>query len=57
VIANMQAALQAEGYYNGPISSILDAATQAAVAQYQQDHGLAVTSAVDEPTLESLGFT
>ncbi|HEY4272170.1 MAG TPA: peptidoglycan-binding domain-containing protein [Candidatus Udaeobacter sp.] len=56
VIANMQAALQAQGYYNGSINGILDAATQAAVAQYQQDHGLAATSAVDEPTLESLGF-
>ena len=57
VIANVQAALQALGYYHGPINGFLDWATQTAIANYQQDHGLYVTSAIDEPTLAALGMT
>jgi Putative peptidoglycan binding domain len=57
VIANVQVALQELGYYNGPINGFLDSATRAAIANYQQDHGLYVTSAIDEPTLAALGMT
>ena len=56
VIANVQAALADQGYYDGPIDGVLGPLTRAAIALYQQDHGLYVTSAVDEPTLASLGM-
>ncbi len=56
VVANVQAALQAQGYYNGEVDGILGPLTRAAIARYQQDHGLYITSAIDEPTLESLGM-
>jgi hypothetical protein len=56
VIANVQAALQEQGYYQGEVDGILGPLTRAAVARYQEDHGLYVTSAIDEPTLSSLGM-
>ena len=57
VIANVQAALQELGYYNGPIDGVLGLAMRDAIANYQRDHGLYTTSAIDEPTLEALGMT
>lgn len=56
VIANVQIQLYNEGYYDGQIDGILGPDTQAAIADYQADHGLAVTAAIDEPTVESLGL-
>lgn len=56
VTANVQAALQALGYYHGPIDGLLGAATQEALANYQRDHGLYITSAIDESTLAELGM-
>jgi hypothetical protein len=56
VIANVQTQLYNEGYYNGPIDGILGPDTRAAIADYQADRGLAVTAAIDEPTVESLGL-
>jgi hypothetical protein len=56
VIANVQAALQGQGYYRGEVDGILGPLTRAAIANYQQDHGLYITSAIDEPTLASLGM-
>jgi len=35
---------------------VLGRQTRYALAQFQADHGLAVTSAVDEPTLATLGL-
>ena len=55
-VANVQAALQGLGYYHGPINGYLDSATRAAIANYQRDRGLYITSAIDEPTLASLGM-
>ena len=55
-VANVQATLQQLGYYNGPINGLLDYATRVAIANYQRDHGLCATSAIDEPTLASLGM-
>src|SRR5919204_95623 len=46
VIANVQAALADQGYYDGPIDDVLGPLTRTAIALYQQDHGLYVTSAV-----------
>ncbi len=57
VVANVQASLQEQGYYEGEIDGVLGPLTRAAIAAYQQDHGLYVTSAIDEPTLEELGMT
>jgi Putative peptidoglycan-binding domain-containing protein len=56
VITNVQTQLYNDGYYDGPIDGILGPDTRAAIADYQADHGLAVTAAIDEPTVESLGL-
>ena len=56
VIANVQSALQAKGYYQGMVDGMLGPLTRAALAQYQADHGLYPTSAIDQPTLRTLGF-
>ena len=40
-IASLQRALSARGYYAGPVTSQLDAATGDAIARYQSDTGLA----------------
>lgn len=57
VVANVQAALQQQGYYEGEVDGLLGPLTRAALARYQQDHGLYTTSAIDQPTLNSLGFS
>lgn len=56
VIANVQAALQQQGYYQGEVDGLLGPITRDAIANYQRDHGLYMTSAIDHPTLESLGM-
>jgi Putative peptidoglycan binding domain len=56
VIANVQASLQEQGYYHGEVDGILGPLTRAAIADYQRDHDLYITSAIDEPTLASLGM-
>jgi hypothetical protein len=57
VVANVQAALQAQGYYQGEVDGLLGPLTREAIAGYQRDHSLYMTSAIDQPTLESLGMT
>lgn len=57
VIANVQSALQQQGYYQGQVDGLLGPQTRAAIADYQRANGLAETAAVDQPTLESLGMT
>jgi len=56
IIANVQTALQQNGYYSGPINGSVDSATRAAIANYPRDQGLVVTATIDEPTVESLGL-
>ncbi len=56
VVINVQAQLQRGGYYSGPTDGVLGPMTRQAIGSYQADHGLAVTSAVDEPTLAELGL-
>lgn len=56
VVANVQSELQAQGYYHGEVDGLLGPLTRAAVADYQRDHGLYTTAAIDEPTMQSLGF-
>ncbi len=56
VIANVQAALQQQGYYHGEVDGLLGPLTREAIAGYQRDRGLYETAAIDRPTLESLGM-
>ena len=57
VIANVQAALQQQGYYRGEVDGLIGPLTRAAIADYQRDQGLYTTSTIDQPTLRSLGMT
>ena len=57
VIANVQAALQQQGYYHGEVDGLIGPLTRGAIADYQRDHGLYTTSTIDEPTLQSLGMS
>ncbi len=56
VTVNVQEQLARAGYYDGPIDGILGSMTREAIAAYQADNGLAITSAIDEPTLATLGL-
>jgi hypothetical protein len=55
VVVDVQQQLQRDGYYDGPIDGILGPMTREAIASFQADNGLAVTSVIDEPTLSTLG--
>jgi hypothetical protein len=57
IVVDVQSQLQRDGYYNGPIDGELGPMTRQAIADFQADHGLAITSAIDEPTLASLGVS
>jgi putative peptidoglycan binding protein len=57
IIEDVQLALQQQGYYAGSIDGLLGPQTRGALAAFQSDNGLAVTSAVDKPTLQTLGLT
>ena len=56
VIANVQTELQRLGYYRYAVDGWMGPMTRAAIANYQRDNGLAITSAIDGPTLQSLGL-
>lgn len=56
VVANVQSALQQQGYYQGDIDGVLGPQTRAALAEYQSAQGIEPTGLVDEPTLETLGM-
>lgn len=56
VISSVQSALQEEGYYFGAVDGELGPLTRQALAAWQRDHGLAITTVVDEPTMQSLGL-
>jgi len=57
VLVNVQVALRDQGYYAGPVDGDIGPQTRAALAAFQSDNGLAVTSAVDQPTLQTLGVS
>jgi peptidoglycan hydrolase-like protein with peptidoglycan-binding domain len=57
VVADVQTQLQRDGYYSGPVNGMLDQPTQVAIANYQRDNNLAVTSVVDAATVQSLGLS
>lgn len=54
VIADVQTELQDMGYYQGEVDGLLGPLTRQALRDYQADHGLMVTEAIDEPTLDAL---
>jgi hypothetical protein len=56
VIVDVQTQLQRDGYYAGPVDGVLGPMTRQAIASYQADNGLAITSAIDRPTLSSMGL-
>ncbi len=56
VTAEVQQALAQQGYYYGAIDGILGPGTRSAIQRFQANHGLAVTAAIDEPTLATLGL-
>ena len=56
VVVNVQAQLQRDGYYAGPIDGVLGPMTRNAIAAFQTDHGLAVTAAIDGETVSTLGL-
>ena len=56
VIVDVQQQLQRDGYYDGPIDGVLGPMTREAIADFQADNGLSVTSVIDEPTLATLGI-
>ncbi len=56
VIANVQSALQEQGYYNDQVDGLIGPNTRAALRNFQADRGLPVTAAIDGPTLEALGL-
>ena|SRR5882724_465320 len=55
VTVDVQEQLQRAGYYDGPIDGVLGPMTREAIAAFQADNGLSVTSVIDEPTLATLG--
>src|SRR4029450_13888346 len=56
VTVNVQEQLAGGGYYVGPSEGILGPGAGEAIANYQADNGLAITSAIDEPTLVTMGL-
>lgn len=56
VVLNVQTELQRLGYYRYAVDGLMGPATRAALAAFQQDNGLAITSAIDGPTLSTLGL-
>ena len=57
VVVEVQTQLSRDGYYAGPIDGALGPMTRQAIAAFQADNGLAITSTVDEPTLDTLGLS
>jgi putative peptidoglycan binding protein len=56
VVIDVQTQLRRDGYYTGPIDGILGRMTRRAITAFQADHGLAITSSIDQPTLATLGL-
>ncbi|HKP93052.1 MAG TPA: peptidoglycan-binding domain-containing protein [Chthoniobacterales bacterium] len=56
VIANVQSALQEQGYYQDAVDGLIGPRTRAALSAFQRDQGLPITAAIDGPTLQALGL-
>lgn len=57
VVVDVQVQLQRDGYHAGPIDGVLGPMTRRAITAFQADHGLAITSSIDQPTLATLGLS
>jgi len=57
VIANVQSALQEQGYYRDAVDGLIGPNTRAALSYFQRDRGLPITAAIDGPTLRALGLS
>ena len=55
-VVRVQRKLTARGYTLGSADGVIGPATRNAIAQYQQDNGLAVTGRINDPLLVSLGM-
>jgi len=56
VVADVQAALQEQGYYKGEVDGLIGPLTRQALAEYQGANGLYATETIDQPTLNALGL-
>jgi hypothetical protein len=56
VIANVQQALQQQGYYQGELDGSFGPLTRQALLDYQRDNGLPVTGEIDQDTLARSGL-
>ena len=56
IVADVQSSLQEQGYYHGDVDGLMGPLTRNALADFQRDHGLITTAALDQPTLASLGL-
>ena len=56
IVAGVQAELQWRGYYTYAIDGKMGPLTRAALARYQTDHHMNITSGIDPATLNSLGL-
>ncbi len=56
VVASVQAQLQQLGYYTYAVDGNMGPLTRSAIARYQRDHLLSITSGIDPATLGSLGI-
>jgi len=56
IVAGVQAALQERGYYQYAIDGRMGPLTRAAIARFQTENGLPITSGIDPATLGSLGI-
>jgi len=55
-IAAVQERLAHDGYYRGQVDGLFGPETRAAIAQFQNNHGLRVTGALTSDTLAALGL-
>ena len=56
IVAAVQTELQKLGYFNYVVDGLIGPETRTAIADFQRDNGLDITSALDEPTLGALGL-
>ena len=56
IVAGVQSELQQRGYYTYAIDGKMGPLTKAAIARYQTDHHMNITSGIDPATLGSLGI-
>jgi hypothetical protein len=57
VVANVQSALQQQGYFSYAADGRIGPLTRSAIANYQRDHMLPITGDIDPATLNALGLT